>query len=287
MGAGVILVEHYVSRIDSRIKRSGLAVLLFRDKKTGRFMDAGGSSDKGERMETCASRELKEESLGLFDIDIFAANKQKISLSSGYSAFIVPVRHHRSTRENYLKNLSLIASREGLPYYMKETDDVRRFFLDDLLAYGTAGPTLGTSAPFGTFATAGTSTYFRKGLGVPDAYQETCYLSKRTACVLQKAFACGAFGRRFAWNYLATGRSLVCGRPDVEVKTFSYVSRLDAFAFYRPPSPPCPPPSLSSESSIEQSESESKCDNSRFRGCHVLVPRHDLANKIGNCQVVA
>ena len=197
MGAGVILVEHYISRdMTSRIIRSGLAVILFRDRKTGKYTDAGGSSNDGECLEKCAGRELTEESMGLFDIDLEnrRLSKHKVSLSSGYSAFVVPIRHPNGIkREYFTKNCECILGTADVPYYLKETDDMRRFFIDDLdnLSIFTSNSRKAAQ------------------IGIPDAYGSICFISKRTACVLQKAHSSGIFKKRMNWNYLHYGKSSI------------------------------------------------------------------------------
>lgn len=195
MGAGVILVEHYILRhpLSNAVTRSGLTVILFREKRTGRYSDAGGANNGGESAEQCASRELLEESVGLFDIDLDdpKITRCRISLSSGYTAFVLPVRHHNGVQKRYyVENLKSTAAAE-VPYYMKETDDMRRFFVEDLVNAGMM------------------SCNSRKAalITIPDAVdQSMCMLSKRTVCVIQKAYAHDLLARKSDWNHLHLGQ---------------------------------------------------------------------------------
>ena len=196
MGAGVVLVEHYVSRHPQtrQIVKSGIAVILFRDRKTGRFTDAGGATDPGETAEGCATRELTEESAGLFRINLEDAHvaKYRVFLSSGYTAFVVPVRHRMGIKKGlYMRNATDIASTDA-PYFLKETDDMRRFFVNDLVSRG--------------FMSCNSKK--ASSMAMPDAYGSQCFISKRTACVLQKAFSAGLFMRKLDWNYLQSGKSI-------------------------------------------------------------------------------
>lgn len=190
MGAGVILVEHLTIRNQDVIK-SGLAIILFREKKSGRFSDAGGASECGESAEMCASRELNEESIGLFDVDLTMpwVSKYRVHLSPGYTSFVVPVKHCAGgiNYAHYMCNLkSLEASTVDVPYFLKETDDMRWFFVDDIVKAGITSCTSGKAAH----------------IKVPDVHNEYHSLTKRVACVIQRAMTMRVLTKRLHWNYL-------------------------------------------------------------------------------------
>ena len=213
MGAGVLLIEHYTARhaISRTILRSGIAVILFREHKTGKFSDAGGASDPNESPECCASRELTEESAGLFWLNLEdpVVSKTCVRLTSGYTSFIIPVRHQNGIKKRlYTQNLEELyrrAGAAGLPHCLKETDDMRRFFIDDLIKHGVL---LSTSRRKAADVATPPSSAPQKMFVAPDVYSVPCILSKRVVCVLQKAFSLGFLSRRFHWNYLHCNRNI-------------------------------------------------------------------------------
>lgn len=94
-GAGVILLETY-NRTIPKAHKSGPAVILFLEG--GKFTDAGGSCDPGDASpRVTAARELEEESLGLFRINLNRVSSEEVDLrdprSKGtYRVFFVPVK---------------------------------------------------------------------------------------------------------------------------------------------------------------------------------------------------
>ena len=99
---------------------------------------------------------------------------------------------------------NIVNNGTGVPYFMKETDDMRRFFIDDLVRYGVLS---GSKKAHSN--------------SVPDAYMSPCVLTKRTACVLQKAFTIGYLSRRFHWNHLYCGK--ICLRSCSNLFVHSYM----------------------------------------------------------------
>lgn len=213
MGAGVLLLEHHTAWHGATGQaRSGLAVLLFRDRRSGRFTDAGGSTDQGETGEQTASRELFEESAGLFNIDLASPNiaKQRVVLSSGYTAYVVGVRVPLGcvSRRLFLQNTGQIdAHSQALPTTLQETDDMRHVFVQDIVASGAL------------------SCNSRKAsaIPIPDTTGAPLLLTKRAVCVLQKAYAGGALStRRMCWNPVALGWS-ASPLPGVALRSYGTV----------------------------------------------------------------
>jgi len=163
MGAGVLLTTDSATRI-----------LLFRDRKSHRYSDAGGALDHNETLEQCAARELFEESCGVIDLDVARSSRVRVNLSSGYTAFVVNVNAAEVERisRDYVTNSARMASDPCVPECMKETDDLRLFSVDDVLRAGVLSSSSGA-----------------KTGRVQDVTGVQCLLSKRIVCVLKKACA--------------------------------------------------------------------------------------------------
>jgi hypothetical protein len=118
--------------------RTGVAVILFREG--GKFTDAGGGCDPGEDPLDTAQRELKEESMGLFRIDLRKARHERVPVPPNYTAFFVPVKGPPGVgvlKSMYQHNLRVTRHHAALlPSCWQETDAMTRFFIDDLLAAG-------------------------------------------------------------------------------------------------------------------------------------------------------
>lgn len=210
MCAGVLLVEHHVERhpISKSIVRSGCCIIMFRDCRNGRYADAGGARSGEETTEECATRELREESVGLFSLDVGSMNKSRVHLQSGYTVFIVPVRHSSGICDSYYKyNSDSLASICGeIPTCVRETNDMRRFFIDDIIDMVTR------KTPSPTMC-------------VPDSKCNLCIISKRTVCVLQKAFSRGFLTQRFKWNRLLCVDGTMCS---ARVKSYTNTNIRDS-----------------------------------------------------------
>jgi hypothetical protein len=136
-GAGVVLLEMYNRRLTPA--RHAPAVILFREN--GMYTDAGGACDPGESRLATAQRELKEESLGLFRIDMHKHSKSIVTVrlpTNDYTVFFVPVRSPSGIRKAmYDKNLDVVRTLgRRLPTCWRETDGMTRFYLDDLVTAG-------------------------------------------------------------------------------------------------------------------------------------------------------
>jgi hypothetical protein len=189
MGAGVILIEEYMNHKwnHNTQQECQLTLILFRDKHTGKFADAGGVHENGEHNEKCASRELTEESIGLFTLDLTSPqlNKSCVKLASGYVVFLVPIKHRYGINQSlYHHNKNNAAS---LGDAWSETQDMRRFFWHDILNLILTRPS-------------------NEALRTPinDIHGVPCFVCKRTICILQKASARGILEnpKRIKWNHL-------------------------------------------------------------------------------------
>lgn len=200
MGAGVLLIDW-----TSTPTKSGLSVVLFREKWNGLYTDAGGANDAGESNESCASRELFEESAGLLDIDVGRLNKIKISLSSGYVAYVVPVREiERCHVESYLKNVETLRDSDVSSCFL-ETNGIAKFLLDDMIQAGFMDCNSRIASTL-ELETLELKTLEAKG-ETRETRETRARISKRTACVIQKAYSQGVFNRIY-YDFYAKCHSL-------------------------------------------------------------------------------
>jgi hypothetical protein len=146
-GAGVLLVEMYTRApktygVSPEMKTEP-AVILFLEKtgtNKGKYADPGGDVDSGESPMASAQRELAEESLGLFRIDLANAINTGVfkawdTNDIDYTTFVVPVAGPKGVFEvvKYTENLKHIAAQVNAPSAWKETNGMARFFLRDLI----------------------------------------------------------------------------------------------------------------------------------------------------------
>ena len=211
-GAGVVLLEWYNYRVNRVIRRSEPAVILFRNPKSGLFSDAGGNLDANESALQCAERELKEESAGLFRINLQTAIKHKVRhtfLNHCYDAFIVPVVGPVGVgirKEFYEHNIIHLQNTVAPSSYL-ETDEMTRFFVSDLVSHGLESA--------------------RGNLkGVPDVYKVKHTIEGRTKAVLRKALA----DHLLKWNsnsnnvnYLSGGG--ICQKGKFQKKIYCYYTK--------------------------------------------------------------
>jgi hypothetical protein len=188
-GAGVLLVEWYRRRGSasaSASAREGLAVLLFRDARTGRYCDAGGFLDSRSRESamSCAQRELREESMGLFRCDLARCETAAVLCGPSYQAFVVPVVGPPGVgirRDHFHRNRQVAlalppAQRRLLPSDWLEVDDMTRFFLADLVR-------------------AGVATQRGDLHGARDVYGAACTIDGRAKAATREAMATGLLAR--------------------------------------------------------------------------------------------
>jgi ADP-ribose pyrophosphatase YjhB (NUDIX family) len=132
-GAGVLIV-------------TGSHVLLFRDKKTQEYSDAGGHVDQGESWMQAAVRELLEESIGLFRISRDALSIE-LAPWPHYRAYVIKVRMNTKMRDIYDAN-KRDSQDMHVPDQWKETDDVAWVPMDSISknSVDTLGRTLAISS---------------------------------------------------------------------------------------------------------------------------------------------
>ena len=125
-GAGVLLID--------TLTPGGPSAVLFRDRETKRYTDPGGGCNAlgSETKIDCAQRELEEESLGLFNIDLRSANASKYVIRPypHYTTFVVPVRlhdHYDKLDRDYRRNLQLVRKHAACaPEVWRESDAMTR-----------------------------------------------------------------------------------------------------------------------------------------------------------------
>jgi hypothetical protein len=135
-GAGVLLLEVFFRRVAP--VRSELAVILFRDRLSGKYCDPGGGIEANEPAASCAQRELAEESLGMFYIrhDMMPRAFQPPSMPY-YTVFVLPVKGPPGTGirvSDYDRNLKFAKAAYGsnvVPWF--ETDRMTRVFVSDIM----------------------------------------------------------------------------------------------------------------------------------------------------------
>jgi NUDIX domain len=130
-GAGVVLIENYLNRKHSRQED---AVILFRDKFSGKYNDGGGKIDPGETVERAARRELKEESENLFRLSPNSLNLQLASRHQNYIAYFVRITAKGGIQSKYYSsNLSSLKNGKNVPHHWLETDKMTRVYVKDLI----------------------------------------------------------------------------------------------------------------------------------------------------------
>jgi hypothetical protein len=175
-----MLVEMYREKSGSR--RQGPALILFRDWRTGHYSDGGGAIDAGQTAMQAAQRELKEESIGLFRVDLGKCRvEDTVTIRGSWGAFVAFVvrvvgpRREGIVQRRYYENLEVSQSLRGLPSCWKETTGMTRFFVDDLAAAASLVP--------------------RGDLrDVPDVYGELHVVDARVRAVFVQALAQGLLG---------------------------------------------------------------------------------------------
>ena len=115
-------------------------MILFHDRSSGKYCDPGGVVDPGETRLQCAQKELREESLGLFRIDLTKANSTEVKPWTYYSSFVVAVQCPGTGihKDMYDSNKAFIDGLTGVPREWRETDGMTRFYVDTLVAHGVS-----------------------------------------------------------------------------------------------------------------------------------------------------
>lgn len=130
-GGGVLLIENHNNQ-KGRIEPS---VILFKNKYTNIYSDLGGRIDPkdNQNISKTALREAFEESLCLIKLRS-VRNFDSVSNNS-YKCYIVPVEDNKIKIKYYYHNLKVIPKLD-IPEYYKETIDMARFYISDLMIDG-------------------------------------------------------------------------------------------------------------------------------------------------------
>jgi hypothetical protein len=129
-GAGIILLEDY----DNQKGRREPAVILFKNNHMRAYADLGGHIDKKDLstknpLMSAALREAHEESCGLLTLK--SIPDRYIDLKS-YRCYFIKIASNTIKTEDFNKNLKNIQNSKLPPSY-KETNDMARFYISDLL----------------------------------------------------------------------------------------------------------------------------------------------------------
>ena len=133
-GSGIILIEMY----DNHAGKREPAVILFKNRHMNAYADLGGHIDKqdvasGKPLESAARREAFEESAGLIKIHHF---KHLPSVKyNNYNCYLAQIKSELLYSKDFHSNLKIIL-KSNLPYSFRETTDVARFYLSDLIKSG-------------------------------------------------------------------------------------------------------------------------------------------------------
>lgn len=133
-GAGVLLIEKYRNRFG----RQEFAVILFKDRRRNNYADAGGKIEIGENILQTAGEELKEESANLFRIHPRFLDKFVVSKSYACFPLVVtgPMQDYGSIFSKYYKHNLALLHYTYSPDEFKETINMKRFYLVDLINCG-------------------------------------------------------------------------------------------------------------------------------------------------------
>lgn len=127
--AGVILVENYKNKFG----KQDYAIILFKNIYKNVYEDPGGHLMPKKTIEESAMTELIEESCNTFRIN----PKYLINhiVSNNYHSFLLYIKGPIYSKY-YNHNKILIHNNKTTPYQYKETNNIRRFYISDLLNCG-------------------------------------------------------------------------------------------------------------------------------------------------------
>lgn len=163
-------------------------VVLFRARgsRALEYDDPGGELNPGESPLACATRELREESLGLFRLDMESLARAggvcrvDVGPAKRYASFVVPVRGPPGrgiVEEHYAYNRAAVRGlAEVLPGHWQETDDMARFSVSGLVDAGIM------TAPSGSP---------RKGMVASDVHGVRKRISGRAVAAVRGAIVSG------------------------------------------------------------------------------------------------
>lgn len=134
--AGVMLIEKYTNKYG----RKDYAIILFYNLNKETYEDPGGHLMNGMTLQESASTELLEESCNLFRIHPSLLNNYVIH--KNYCSFLLYVKGPTDIYGNnpiyskyYHHNRNIIHN-SNAPNMYKETDNMRRFYISDLINCG-------------------------------------------------------------------------------------------------------------------------------------------------------
>lgn len=167
--AGVLLVEKYANKQG----RVDYAVILFYNINKELYEDTGGGLMDGKTIQESASTELIEESCNLFRIH--PSLLRDYTVYRNFYSFLLYVRGPATIHGNnpiyskyYHHNKNIIHNNDRVPHMFKETDNMRRFYISDLINCGLF--------------------FNRDNLVCSDANGHVRKISKRTVGIIQSFF---------------------------------------------------------------------------------------------------
>ncbi len=123
-------------------------IILFKNKKWEVYVNPGGRIDgKVDDMNLnqilirTAMRELQEETSNLIDLDNnIYATLEHINIYNNvnkkyYRAFLLPINGNIIDKSIYYQNNDMIANHPNVDIDWRETTDIKRFYLDELMAH--------------------------------------------------------------------------------------------------------------------------------------------------------
>lgn len=190
VGAGILLIDLY----NNNKGEEKLTTILFEsNRKTGKFFeDLGGGLSKQDiesfyPLATCAVREAFEESRGLIYFQNplhigsrVGSNDAYVDLQTNnntyYRCYIVCLKKNlinESAFKNYYSNIKILDNNKNVPFVMKESHNITRFYIDELIKNGILN----------------TDTHFI----TKDINNKVCTVYKRTTDIIKAAYKNGIF----------------------------------------------------------------------------------------------
>lgn len=135
--SGVLLIEKFRNRYNI----VDYCVILFYNHNRGYYDDPGGHLMKKKTIKESAARELVEETCNLFRINpLYLTDYVN---ADGYYSFLAYIQGPKNRNgENvldlnyYYNNRNIIFSNNSAPAHYKETSDVQRFYISDIINNG-------------------------------------------------------------------------------------------------------------------------------------------------------
>lgn len=131
LSAGVILLEDY---INPRTGKKEPCIILFRDKKSDTYFDAGSIKKRGEDLKDTARRGLREKSANLFRLSRFSLSNILASRSNNHISYFIKLSKP-FINNKYYTNLNIIKKNKPEPCWTS-TDNVKRILVRDFINSG-------------------------------------------------------------------------------------------------------------------------------------------------------